>query len=214
MAALVIAQGVLLRLVWTLSGAPYAVNVLGATNPTAQAINQALVNTVGAAIKAALSTSGMAAELSTTVSLSTVGLRDINAPNKAEFLHTTGAVAGSNAAAILPPQTALVGTWRTDGAGPSFRGRTYFPGFTEAGNEPGGIASSAVVQAVGEFMGNIFTIMNTNSLPLAVLSRPRDAATIPARTIEAKAGFATPITLLLVRDSTWDTQRRRATAGI
>jgi hypothetical protein len=195
-----------MRLIWSLSGSLYALNVLGVVNAGSVAITQALTNTLGTAIKAGLTSSGLGAQLGTAVALANIGLRDIRTANTAEFLDTAGATAGTGAGDVLPPQTAMVVTLRTAQAGRRFRGRVYLPGFVEATNS----ALGAYVGAAGgvAFVTAIQSALITSGLNLGVLSRPNPDALPPS------AGFITVVTAIVIRDLIWDTQRRRAVPGI
>lgn len=206
MPQLVVANAAQLRLIWSLGGQLYAINVMGVVNTGNIAITQALTNTLGTGIKAALTSSGHGAELHTTVALANVGLRDIRTANTAEFIDTGGATAGTSATDVLPLQTALCVTLRTALAGRSFRGRTYLCGYTEATNTAAGVKSSTTSAVT--FITNIKSNLVTVGLDLGVLSRPRVAPLTPS------AGFITVVTSIVARDAVWDTQRRRAIPGI
>lgn len=214
MPELVIPQAVLVRLVWKRGLDDAAINVLGAINIGAIAINQSLANTVGAAIKGAFSSSGFAAIVGQDVALSEVGLRNINVANQAEFPHTAGPVSGTNVGELLPPQICLVITHRTALAGPSYRGRTFLWGFTEASNTGGSVCLDSAADAALAFLVAVQGVLAANGLTLAVLSRPRDAQVAPLPIKPAKAGWATPVTSLIIRNLGWDTQRKRAVSGI
>lgn len=206
MAQLIVPNAGQLRLIWSLGGALYALNVLGVVNTGAVAITQALTNTIGTAIKSALTSSTLGANIHTTVALANVGLRDVRSANTAEFLDSGGATAGTATGDVLPPQTAIVVTLRTAQAGRSFRGRVYLCGFAEASNATGG--TSALGTAPVGFVTAIKSALVTSGLDLGVLSRPAPLAAPP------RAGFITPVTSIVMRDTVWDTQRRRAVPGI
>lgn len=206
MPQLVVANAAQMRLIWALGGQLYALNVLGVVNSGSVAITQALTNTLGTAIKAALTSSGHGAAVNSTVTLANVGLRDIRTANTAEFLDTGAAVAGTGTGDLLPPQTALCITLRTAQAGRSFRGRVYLCGYGEPVNAAGGVASSSSTSVA--FVVAIQNALIAQSLNLGVLSRPAPQLPIP------RAGFITPVTSVVARDSVWDTQRRRAIPGI
>lgn len=206
MAQLIVPNAAQMRLIWALGGQLYALNVMGVVNTGAVSITQALTNTIGAAIKTALTSSGLGGLLNTTVTLANVGLRDIRTANQAEFLDTGGAVAGTAVTGLLPPQTALVVTLRTAQAGRSYRGRVYLPGFDEGNNSATGTATAAVSPVT--FVSSVKSALVTSGLDLGVLSRPAPDA-IPPR-----SGFITPVTSMVLRDQVWDTQRRRAVPGI
>lgn len=214
MPALVITNAALIRLIWTKSGVQYAINVLGALNVGAAVFNQTLANSVSAAIKSGFTTSGFATRVSTAIALSQVGVRSISAPNLPEYIGTGAAVAGTGVTHPLPGQTALCVTLRTNNAGPAYRGRIYLPGWTEDTNDTNGACDTNAADNGVAFVNAIDAALAANGLDFAVLSRPRAATTIPAKTISAKTGFGTPVTAVLVRDLVWDTQRRRQEAGV
>lgn len=214
MPPLVISNAAIVRLIWSRAGAPYAVNVIGAINSGPATFGQALADSLDSAIKTVFASSGFQARVSTDVELSQVGVRSIATASQPEFLGANAAVAGTNAADPLPAQTALCVTLRTALAGPSFRGRVYLPGWSEASNDTDGACAAADATDAADFINAVSGSMSGLGLTMAVLSRPRAASVIPAVTITAKSGFATAVNAALVRDRLWDTQRRRLTAGI
>lgn len=179
---------------------------MGVHIPGATAITQALTNTIGTAVKAALTSSAWGAHIGTAITLVNVGLRDIRTANSAEFLDSGGPVAGTAAGDQLPPQTALCITLRTAFAGRSFRGRTYLCGMTEADNSAAGAYLGSTTAVA--FITAIKSALVTNALDLGVIHRPTEAP------LPVTAGFITPVTSIVNRDSVWDTQRRRAIPGI
>lgn len=210
MPSLVVNNAALLRLIWTLNGNPYAVNVFGAVNSGGSAATQAACNALGTAIKNALTSTAHVGNLSSTVALQRVMLRNISIPNQIEYQDAASPVVGTSSAVLLPPQTSLCVTLRTALAGRSYRGRTYLPGFHEDSNSAGGTIGSASADAAVAFVTAIITAMAAQSLPMAIVSRPQynEAGTL------TRAGFATPVTVAVNRDLVWDTQRRRAVPGI
>lgn len=206
MAQLIVPNAAQMRLIWSHSGALYALNVMGVVNAGSIAITQALANSIATAIKTALTSSGLGAALSSTVALANVGLRDIRSANTAEFVDTGGAVAGTGSADFLPPQTSFCITLRTAFAGRSFRGRVYLPGFAEAANTASGTNTDPSVSVA--FVTSIKSALIANSLDLGVLSRPAPDALPP------RAGAINVVTAMVARDAVWDTQRRRAVPGI
>lgn len=206
MPALVVPNAAQMRLIWSLGGQLYALNVLGVVNAGSVAITQALTNTIGAAVKTGLTTSALGARITTNVALANVGLRDVRTANTAEFLDSGAAVAGTGALDTLPPQTALVVTLRTAQAGRSFRGRVYLCGFSETENFAAGTYSGQAGPVA--FITAVQSALVNNGLNLGVISRPRTDPLNPS------AGFVTPVTSIVLRDNVWDTQRRRAIPGI
>jgi hypothetical protein len=200
MPPVVIPNSVLARLIWTKSGEPYAVNVLGATKAGGGSITQAVVNTFGSAVKSTFTASGLAPLTAATVSLQSVALRDISAANFAEFVDTNPAVPGTATTDCLPPQVAMVVTLRTALAGKSYRGRVYIPGAAEENNTATGLAALAYRDAAVAFVGGIANAFAASGLTFSVLSRT--------------LSIATPVAGIVTRDATWDTVRKRAVAGI
>lgn len=206
MAQLVVPNAAQMRLIWSLSGALYALNVMGVVNAGSISITQALTNTIGTAIKSAFASSGQNGVISTIVSLANIGLRDIRTANQTEFIDTGAAVAGTLAGDFLPPQVALCITLRTAFAGQSFRGRVYLPGYGEAASSSTGTSSGTSTSV--NFITAIKAALVANALDLGVISRPAPDA-IPAR-----SGSIQTVTSIVARDAVWDTQRRRAVPGI
>lgn len=205
MPQLVVANAAQLRLIWSLGGSLYALNIMGVV-ANAVPITQAITNTIGTAIKSSFTSSALSASISTQVSLVNIGLRDIRTANTAEFLDSGAAVPGTLAGDLLPPQTALCVTLRTAQAGRSFRGRVYLCGFGEAVS--GSTGAFTTLASPVNFITALKANLVTSGMDLGVLSRPRFAPLPPS------AGFVTPVTSIVLRDSVWDTQRRRAVAGI
>lgn len=197
---------------WTNGSKPFS-NVLGLSKPPGVAITQAVASRLGVAIKDAVTVSGLGAQLAPTVGLVAVGVRDINEANMPEYLDAGPTVIGTGTGDPLPGQIAMVVSALTARSGASYRGRIYLSGFTETANGATGEAAQVTADASIAFISAVSDAVFAEGMTLAVVSRPRQAATIPAKTITAKAGFVSPITGLVVNNLLWDTQRRRATAG-
>lgn len=197
---LVVPQAALVRLIWSLGGSPYAVNVIGARKTGAAVVDQSLANTVGAQVKALFTSSGLAAQISNQVTLGQVGIRDISSANNAEFLDEGGAAPGAHVANLMPPQVAYCVTLRTARAGKSFRGRVYLPGWSVSGASATGSAVSIVQSTAVAFVNGLRTGLPSNGLSLAIVSRLLSSTEL--------------VTLVQGRDLIFDTIRGRATAGI
>lgn len=208
MASLVVTDGGICRLIWGVGGVASAVNVYSFRGTATVAVTQALANTVGAAIKAAVTSQALAAQLHTSVTLMNVGLRSVNAGNLPEFLDSGAPVAGTATGDMLPPQVAYCVTLRTNNAGRRFRGRSYLFGFAESASGANGAASAAVQTAAVAFVNAVANSLSTSSIPMVVMSRPDPTANPP------RVGLLTNISTIIGRDLVWDTQRRRAIPGI
>lgn len=228
MVQVVVSGAAQVRLLWTtLNGQGTQINVLGAAKSGSVVVNQALANALGSAIKGALTSTGLVANLHSTVSLVNVGVRDISSGNNAEFLDTGAAVPGSGGASDpLPHGVALVVTLRTAKAGASYRGRVYLGGFTETENIGAATASAALSANGVAFIAAIQSAMSANGLTLAVVSRPAEATqttevilhadgttTTVQRHTKARPGAVTNVTAIQLRNATWDSQRRRSAPG-
>lgn len=199
MPPLVVPSAALIRLVWASGGTPYAVNVIGARK-TVGLIDQAVADQVATAVRSALTTSGLVAQIHTTVSLSQVGIRDISTPSNPEFIGAGTAVAGTGTGKKLPPQVSACITLRTARAGKSFRGRFYTPGFSDVALAADGSIVSAASTAAATFVVLVRDGIAGLGLGLAIVSR-KLLSTELVGTIQS-------------RDAVWDTIRGRATAGI
>jgi len=208
---LVIPNAAQVYLHWQNAGRPFT-NVLGAIKPAPLLVDQSMAESLGAAIKGALATSGLAPMLGPAVTLDEVGVRSIATAGQPEFLDSGAAVSGTGVTDALPPQTALVISAQTDRSGASYRGRIYLGGWVEGQNDANGYASAGSVTAGMAFVQACSDAMDAVGLAFAVLSRPAEGGTIPEKIIPARAGFATAITSLEVKNQFWDTQRRRGTA--
>jgi hypothetical protein len=216
----VIANTVEVRLLWALAGNG-AINVLHATSPTVP-VNQALANTLGAAIKSAF-TANLGPMFNSGSGLIRVGVRDLRIEHAAEFLDAGTSVVGSGVGDSLPSQVALCITLRTASAGKSFRGRVYLGGFIETENDAAGTALTVVSTNCVSFLTAVSSAMTASGLTFAVASRPAERTTLVETTFHndgttstrtvtqspARAGGSTPVTSISSRNSQWETQRRR-----
>lgn len=186
-------------LVWTLSGADWALNNLHAQLPGGSSVDQALADAWATDLNALHDSSGLAALQPATVNLARVQLRDLrtaNQPLREAIVNSPGTGAGD----LLVRAAAVNVTLRTNLAGRSFRGRSYVPGFNEAQNGADGTIAPAASAAADAFITAIRTAATARGHTLAVASR--------------KLGTSQPITDQVVRDNVWDVQRRRGYNGI
>jgi hypothetical protein len=105
------------------------------------------------------------------------------------------AYAGGESGQPLPTQTALLVSQRTDKRGRSFRGRQYWPGYTEASSDENSINPTTVDNMVNAQADVITDVAGVFSGAEPVV-------------ISELTASATGITTILVED-TWATQRRR-----
>lgn len=210
MPKLQVPNGVQIRLLWSIGGTPWAVNVLGARNDAQVAVTQAMADSLGTAIKGAFGTTGgIGSHIGATTTLEKVGVRNVNVVSQPEFLDAGAAVPGTSAVKTLPPQVALVITFRTALVGPDNRGRMYLGGFDEASSD-GATANADTVTDALAFGNAIKNAINGVGLVHAILQRA-----LPQRTdangnvLPPRPANTVPITVVQMRDARWDTQRRR-----
>lgn len=200
MASVVIDNTVQMRLIWVQSGTPVAVNVIHGIKKTPFAgVDQGSANAIRTAITDALNTGAQRSMLGTSWGLRDVAVRDLNSPNNVEFIATGTAVLGAGTGDLLPLQTACCATLRTNKAGASYRGRFYQSGYVE-GVGAAGLMTAAVKTNLEAFLNQVKTNLDGAGLTMSVASR--------------KLGISNGVQSIVVRDLNWDTQRRRAYAGI
>jgi hypothetical protein len=216
----VIANTIEVRLLGVVANAG-AINVLHAIATGGITVNQALANTLGAAIKSAW-TANMA-PLCASANLTRVGIRDLRTANQAEYLDVGALVPASGVGDALPGQIAVCVTLRTAQAGKSFRGRVYLGGWSEAENDTTGNTVQAASTAAVNFISAVSSAMTASGLTLAVASRPAERYTVVKTTFHndgtttlrtitqgpARAGGSVPVTVVQSRNNGWETQRRR-----
>lgn len=200
MPALVIPDTVRVNLIWSLSGAEYAVNVLHYIVPSGQVVGGATATDLAADIGGAFVASALDSWIATVVRLARLTVRDLRTANQPEYSAVIDEP-GLDSTVPLPLQTSLVATFRTALAGRSYRGRYYQCGFAEQANVLPGVADSTTVTDLETFLTNISSpTVQTNLWALGVMS--------------PTLGETNAVTAIEVRDTVWDTQRRRSYPGI
>lgn len=206
--------GLEVKLLWTLNGSPNALNILHYLQVTPTAMSQARADSISTIHRNAFSASLHANAIWTGVSLASVSVRDMASNTNPWYIGAGPAVPGASASNPLPAATALVISLPTGLRGRSYNGRIYLWGFTEDANDAaGGVAAAAGVNAVA-FISQATTAMSsTQQSNLAVLSR---FTTPPGSTapVERNPPIMTNASTVVLKDSRWDVQRRRATPGI
>jgi hypothetical protein len=181
------------------------------------ALSQANADSIAANIGDAWEDSGLLAYLSTGWSLDKYVVTDLQSSSAPQYESVSGIQTGADAGQVLPGQTAGMIEWGTAHRGRSFRGRSFFCGFTE--NASDGLPLVGVVQALTLFASGLIGDMNTLGFPLAVVSNFSgthlvnlpNGETVKRPTPRAN-GLVTQITRGL-GEEVWKTQRRRAFPG-
>lgn len=203
MAAVVVDNTCQVRITWSNSGTPFAVNVChGIKDDPLASIDAAKAQSLANAMSTRFAAMSGATKnaLRNTITLSQVGIRDLNSANNPEYIATPAtAFAYTGISELLPLNVAACVTLRTAKAGASYRGRMYITGWGEGVSTEGVMAATATTGAV-EIVNAVKAALKDAGLTMSVASR--------------KLGKSSQVTSVLSRDNRWDTQRRRIVAGI
>lgn len=180
-------------------------SVLGGFTPTV-----AVANTLHAALSGSGTYTTLKAFFTDESAFRGVRLLDMRSPGNPPVDSTVPAVPGTSVAANMAPGTALVVTERTARAGPGFRGRIYVPGWASNASDTGAKASAAATAALSDWAGTFIAAFAASGLTLAIAQPARAAYTGRTGTAHpARAAATQAVTALVVRNSFWDSQRRR-----
>ena len=208
--AVVIPNGVQVRLIWTLANTKTVYNVLHGSVASFTP-SQALAQTIYAAVLAAAGWTNWRPLLSTLNSIAGIDLRDLRTINQPIFQSTGAAVAGSGVGGALPPGDALVVTLRTATVGRSARGRVYLPGLDQAAMAAGGVASATSVTNSAAFITAVQAALTASGVTLAIANPARQLYTGSTGAIHAaRTAAMVPVTTIVTRNTIIDHQRRRA----
>jgi len=218
-------NAVMLRLLGSLNTTTVMINVLAAIKTGTVVVDQTLANQLDTAIRSAWTTN-MAPRCATTTSFGGVGVRDLSQANLTEFFSPYSATPGTGTGDSLPGGAACVVSLKTAFSGRRYRGRVYLGGFTETENLANGVMSATVQTACAAFIQAIDTALQAHTMRLAVLSRPAYAQTLTHTTTAsdgtqnvvthnrpARPGAITQVSSISVRNTIWDSQRKRNGAG-
>jgi hypothetical protein len=210
-----VANGVQVKLVWTLGGNPHALNILNFINAQGGTITQSVADQTDTQVKAAFTTSGISASLVTGFALDHIEMRSLTAVTDPWYTGTNPAVPGASAGNPLPAATSLVVTLKTGQRGRSFNGRVYLCGWSEDANDAvGGATAAARTQALAFIDGiRVNLVTAVPNLTLSIISRVTTppGADVP---ILRNPPINTSVTAIVMSDLRWDVQRRRAVPGI
>jgi hypothetical protein len=144
------------------------------------------------------------------VTFTRVDIQDIRQPQLPIYSSTGAGAPGTSAGTELPNEVALVMTLRTGGIGPQNRGRLYIPGWATNALGAGNVVAAGAVTAAGGYQNVINQGLVAGGLSWGLMQPARQAYTgstgtqHPARTARIVA-----LTVALIRDNHWDSQRRR-----
>jgi hypothetical protein len=181
------------------------------------ALTQAEADNIAGIIGDAWEDSGILGYLSTGWTLEKYTVTDLTSESAPQFVSVAGVQNGSDGGQVLPGQTAGMIEWTTGLRGRSFRGRSFFCGFTETASD--GLPLAAVVTALTTWATGLIGDLNTASRQLGILSQfhGTELVTLPdnqrvKRPTPRDHGLFTAI-IEGQGETVWKTQRRRAFPG-
>jgi hypothetical protein len=198
-------------LLWNLTDGRVAHNVMYGRYAAPPTVTPALAQSVFAALQPNAEWTALAAFMPTTGAFAGVTLREVSTANNPVVQSTGAAVPGTSVSTAIPDEVALVVTLRTAKTGPSGRGRIYIPNWATNALGTGGTASAATVTALQNWVGNRFTGAFAAAGLTRVLGLPARIEYIGSTgTVHpARAAGSVDVTGMVVRNNTWDSQRRR-----
>lgn len=208
---IVIPNAIQVQLRWTNASGRAANNVLYGQVASGFSPTPAIADAMLTALTAGAAWTTFATHLATTTALAAVILRDMRVKDQ-PFVSSAGtAHPGTDASIALPMEVALVVTLRTALVGIANRGRAYIPGYGASQNLATNIVSpTCVTDTQSWFNNNVFAAFTGAGMVLS-LGHPARAeyTSIKGTHHDARPAGLVPITVGLVRDNHWDSQRRR-----
>lgn len=208
----IIPNAVRVRFNWTVASGKVAHNILYCTYTGTPALSVALADTIRAAVVNGVIWTTLAGYLGPGAAFQGVTLLDVRSTTGTEITSTGAASPGTSAQVQMPSEVALAVTIRTANRGPSGRGRFYVPGWAGNALSSTDLAVAAAVTALQNWAStNVLANLNANMGPmvLALPARGGYTSALTGRVFPPRAATSVPVTSLLVRNATWDSQRRR-----
>lgn len=194
MTALVIPNALQVVVSGACLGTPW-VNTFGVVGPSPFLLDQSVADEIGFAFRNSYILGQ--ASLTSGWSLSEVLVRDLRTATSPTWAAAITTFSGSNAGQAMPPQLAIVASHSTGFRGASYRGRTYFNGFTESLNEGDGSITVGGRELVEDCVASIKTELAT------VTGGPFELAVLSRKLLEANVITNTTV------NAEWDRQDRR-----
>lgn len=180
-------------------------SVGGSFNPTT-----AICDAILSGLTTGATWTALAAHIAPTVGLSQVLLQDLRAPNIPQITGTLTAHNGTSTGTALPDEVALVVSLRTGKSGPSGRGRSYIPGWATTALGTQGTAAAAAITALGNWAQTWSGVLVGQGITHSLILPARAQYTGSTGTVHpARPASTINVTSVVVRNNTWDSQRRR-----
>jgi hypothetical protein len=210
--AIVIPNCMAVKLQWNLTGGKFGFNIMHASVGGGFVPTIAIADAILTALTTGAQWTALAPYLYTGTTLRKVHILDLRTANNVAVLSAGAGAAGTGTGLPLATQTSLVVTERTAKAGPGFRGRMYIPGWSSSAQDTTSLALAAAATALGNWATTIIAALSAQAMTLAIGQTARAEYTGAASGTfhPARPAGTVPVTQLIVRNSAWDTQRKRA----
>lgn len=153
---------------------------------------------------------GLLFPISADVSVAELHVRDVVPGTAAGYdLAFSPVLGGDSGSHQLPPQAAVVLSWKTALAGRSYRGRTYMPGLTEGNQEKGDLSGAIITNftTIITQMINVFGVSGTDpNWRFVIISRWSNG-------VERNPPTSQDVTSGLVRPYVYNQRRRTIGVG-
>lgn len=196
---------------WALSDGKEAHCIIGGTVGASFAPTPTVADAILTALTTGTNWSTLTPFLSTSSSLAAVTLRDIRAKDL-PYVRSVGAGhPGSSVGTDMPNEIAAVITLRTNAVGQGNRGRMYIPGWASNAVAAGNTISATAMSALQTWANGIPGALSASGITFALAQPARAGYTSPktGAVHDPRNATSLPITLQVVRDNHWDSQRRR-----
>lgn len=139
-----------------------------------------------------------------------VQVRDMSSYLNPVYTGTGTAVPGSSPDPAMPADVAAALTKNIASRGRGLKGRLFLSGWATNAGSAGGVISGAAQTALNNFGAALMTALTNQSLTACVPQVARqDYIGLTGTTHPARAANKVSITSIVLRDTEWDTQRRR-----
>jgi hypothetical protein len=202
-----------IKLQWGQVDGIEATNVLHARYVPPFSPTPTIAEAVHQALAALFTSAGLEAFWPSGSSFFNVSLRDLNTLDQPEVPGTPGAMLGTSTQGPIPNEMAAVLTEQTGQTGPGSRGRIYLPNWAANAVASSGVIDPALMTALTAVANGLIGALLPSGLNLALALPARAAYTgITGATHPARIDQTMDVSAVVVRDNTWDSQRRRGLA--
>ena len=199
------------EVVWNWSvGSSTRHNVTHLNAPVGFAVTTANAQLFANALGTHITQSLLVGHFASSIVFNGVSLRDLRSVDQPLVPSSGPTVPGTATGESLPPQVSEVVTLRTAKVGRANRGRIYLPPLDEGSNDASGRIAAAAKTALDGFAQGLLSVMSQGGAVPAVLGRPlfnRTDCTV------LRQPHLENWTACVVRDTRFDSQRRRSGRG-